>query len=214
MKYKAVIFDLDGTLLDTLEDLADSFNYALKMHHFPLHSSSACRMFVGDGARTAVERALPPEARDDKTIDKVLAEFSKHYAQNYNNKTKPYPGIITLLEALKSTGINLVVLSNKPHEFTLQCMNAYFKNIFILVQGVETRFNKKPAPESSHNILERLKLSAEEALFVGDTRTDIQTAKNAGLKSVGVTWGFRERKELQQAGADFIIDRPEELLTL
>ncbi len=208
MPFKAVIFDLDGTLLNTLEDLANSFNYALAFHHFSQHPVSAYRYFIGDGAHTAVERALPPEARDEETVRLVLKAFTDHYAQNYKNKTLPYDGIPVLLETLKSNNIKMAVLSNKPHDFTVQCVQDYFDGYFIRVQGVESRFDKKPAPQSTLHILEQFRLPAEQALFVGDTKTDIQTAKNAGLKSAGAVWGFRGREELEQAGADFIIEKP------
>ncbi len=214
MRFNAVIFDLDGTLLNTIDDLADSFNYALAQYQFPQHPVSAYRFFIGDGAHMAIERALPPEARNAEIIEQVLGAFSEHYAQNYKNKTKPYPGITELLKTLKNRAIKMAVLSNKPHDFTIQCVREYFDDYFIPVQGVESRFDKKPAPESTHHILEQFKLPAEQVLFVGDTKTDIQTAKNAGLKSAGVVWGFRGREELQQAGADFIIGHPKELLTL
>lgn len=214
MDFKALIFDLDGTLLNTLSDLADSFNYALAQNQFPQHPLSAYRHFIGNGARMAVERSLPPEARMDKTIDTVLRVFTMHYAQNYKHKSQPYPGIVELLNTLKDKNIQMAVLSNKPHDFAVQCVREYFDDYFIHVQGAESRFDKKPAPQSTHFILEQFELPAARVLFVGDTKTDIQTAKNAGLRSAGVTWGFRDRKELQQAGADFIIDHPLGLLSL
>jgi len=211
MSFNGIIFDLDGTLLNTLDDLADSFNYALAQYQYPQHPLAAYRYFIGDGAQTAVERSLPPEARNEKTVRLVLSAFTEHYAKNYKNKSQPYPGIPALLESLKSRDIRMAVLSNKPHDFTVQCVQDYFDNYFIRVQGVESRFDKKPAPQSTLHILEQFKLPAEQALFVGDTKTDIHTAKNAGLKSAGVAWGFRGRVELEQAGADFIIEHPQKL---
>ncbi len=214
MNFNGIIFDLDGTLLNTLDDLADSFNHALAQYQYPQHPVSAYRFFIGDGARTAIERALPPEARTNEIIGQALSAFTNHYAQNYNNKSQPYPGIPATLEALKNRQIKMAVLSNKPHDFTVRCVRDYFDDYFMHVQGVESRFARKPAPQSTRFILEQFKLPATQVLFTGDTKTDIQTAKNTGLKSAGVVWGFRGREELQQAGADFIIDNPQDLLTL
>jgi len=212
MNYSAIIFDLDGTLLDTLADLADSFNHALTAHQFPAHPVSAYRIFIGDGARTAVERALPQTARNNQTVEIVLQEFKRHYAQNFNNKTRPYPGILSLIEKLKSKDIRMAVLSNKPHDFTIQCTDYYFKNKFDLVQGFDNRFPKKPEPQSVKFILGELGLKAEEALYVGDTKTDMATARNADITSVGVVWGFRDERELRESGANYIIHHPGEIL--
>jgi len=145
MEFKAIIFDLDGTLLDTLEDLADSFNYALRSFGFPEHPLNSYKIFVGDGAKDAITRALPADKRDEKTVEQTLNVFSEHYSKNYNNKSGPYAGMEELLKNLKSRAVKMVVLSNKPHSFTLQCADFYFNDTFDLVLGVG-RFPKKPDP--------------------------------------------------------------------
>lgn len=214
MIYKGIIFDLDGTLLDTLEDLADSFNHALEENGFPAHPVEAYRYFVGNGAQKAVERALPDLSRKDKIIDKVLTEFKTWYDRHYHIKSAPYQGIMETLDELQKMNFNLAVLSNKPHEFTGKCVQHYFPDIFDLVQGHRYDFPRKPEPASTKHILEALELTAEQTLFVGDTRTDIETAKNGGLMSVGVAWGFRGEAELKAAGADYIIHQPRELFKI
>ena len=213
MEFKGAIFDLDGTLLDTLEDLADSFNYALRSFNFPEHPVNSYKFFVGDGAKDAVTRALPVDKRDEKTVEKTLNLFSEHYSKNYNNKTGPYTGMIELLENLKSRAVKLAVLSNKPHHFTLQCVEFYFNDQFDLVMGAG-RFPKKPDPQSALYILKELQIEKSEVVYVGDTKTDMQTAKAAGLPAVGVTWGFRDEAELKETGADYIINHPAELLKI
>lgn len=214
MNFKAIIFDLDGTLLDTLEDLADSFNYALAENGFQVHPTEAYRYFIGDGARKAVERALPEIARTNETIENVLVTFKSWYAGHYNIKSKPYPGIVDLLARLNQFPVKRAVLSNKPHDFTLSCVRNYFPDTFDWVQGYQEKFPRKPNPASTQFILEQFGLSPGEAVFVGDTATDINTAKNSGLISVGVAWGFRGEQELGQAGADFIIQQPKQLFQI
>jgi len=214
MKYKSIIFDLDGTLLDTLEDLADSFNYALGQNGFAIHPVEAFRYFIGDGARKAVERSLPETARNNKTIEKVLATFKSWYNDHYNIKSAPYPGIVDTISELRKKDFKIAVLSNKLHDFTLNCVQHYFPDTFDWVQGHMDEFPRKPDPASTKNILEILKISAGQTIFVGDTATDMNTAKNSGLVSVGVAWGFRGEQELKQAGAGSIICHPKEILEI
>ncbi len=214
MRYKCIIFDLDGTLLNTLEDLADSFNYALEAYGYPIHPVEAYRYFIGNGARKAVERSLPETARIDITIEKVLATFKYWYDGHYHIKSKPYPGINELLASLRQLELKLAVLSNKPHDFTLNCVQHYFSDTFDWVQGHMDEYPRKPDPASAKYILKKLGVSTDQTIFVGDTATDINTAKNSGLASVGVAWGFRGEQELTQAGADYIIKHPLDLLQI
>ncbi len=212
MPFKAVIFDLDGTLLNTLEDLAASFNYALKSAGFSEHPVYAYKHFVGNGAEMAIKRALPEEARGDAEITKVLNIFKEHYAHNYNVKTRPYPGILELLQRLKGQDAELAVLSNKPHDFTVDCVAENFPDTFHIVRGVDNRFPKKPDPAAALFIINDLKISADETLYVGDTATDMQTAKRAGFFALGAAWGFRGEGELRAAKADVVIHNPLDVL--
>lgn len=212
MSYKAIIFDLDGTLLNTLEDLAGSFNYALKSAGFAEHPVHAYRHFVGNGADIAIKRALPDEARDAATVQEVLVTFKKHYAHNYNAETQPYSGIPELLRRLKEQDAKLAVLSNKPHSFTLDCVAEYFPDTFHLVRGVDARFPKKPDPASTLFIIDALQINADETLYVGDTATDMETAQRAGLRALGAAWGFRDEEELKCAGANVVIHDPLEVM--
>ena len=212
MPHKAVIFDLDGTLLDTLEDLADSFNFALNRFGFAVHPIDAYKHFVGDGADTAVTRALPERARSEQNIKNVLNVFNMHYDKNYNVKTRPYPGILELLDILKSRGLKLIVLSNKPHDFTVSCVAEYFPGMFDAVRGVDLQFPKKPHPAAANYIIGSLKIEAAETLYIGDTATDMETAEKAGFESIGVTWGFRDETELRAAGAKHIVNNSVHIL--
>jgi phosphoglycolate phosphatase len=215
MKFKGAIFDLDGTLLNSLEDIADSFNYSLAKYHFPIHPVSAYQYFVGDGAKDALKRALPKDIRENETVvEKLLTDFSAHYADNFYNKTKPYDGIVDMVLKLKSMNIKIAVLSNKPHRFTVQCVEKAFNEAFHFVYGVVERFPKKPDAQSTIHLIKKMGLKKSDVIYVGDTKTDMMTAKNAGITAVGVSWGFRDVKELKKYGADFIINSPNELINL
>lgn len=215
MKFKAVIFDLDGTLLDTLADIADSMNRVLVRHGFQDHGYDAYRFFIGDGLVNLVQRALPPENRNPELADECLAEMKQDYRRNWKNKTKPYPGILDMLRELNKTGLPLAVLSNKDHVFTLEMVDWFFPQIvFAEVAGAKPDVPLKPNPEAARAILSTLALEPKDALFVGDTSVDIKTAVNAGMYPLGVSWGFRPVQEILEAGAKRIIDKPEELTAL
>ena len=215
MSFQAAIFDLDGTLLDTLDDLADSANAMLETQGFPTHPVSAYRHFVGDGVRVLIERILPKDALDEATIETCMAVYRAAYAERWNAKTRPYPGIPEMLDELVERGIRLAVLSNKPHEFTERCIAEFVgKWPWEVVFGMRDGVPKKPNPAGALQILEKLEITPESCLYLGDTDTDMQTAKNAGLHAVGVTWGFRERDELVANGAQTLIDHPSELMSL
>lgn len=213
--FKAVICDLDGTLLDTLEDLAYSMNTTLKEMGFPTHPTQDYRYFVGDGIEELARRVLPEEHRDENRILEAVQGMKETYSHCWSQKTRPYPGILELLERLNNQGIKLAVFSNKPHEFTTIMVHHYFSpTTFEVVLGVGGHIPKKPHPKGAEKILETLEISPKETIFLGDTRTDMETAVNGGLFGVGLLWGFREREELLRAGAKSILESPQELLLI
>jgi phosphoglycolate phosphatase len=215
LRLKAVIFDLDGTLLDTLEDIADSMNSVLERHGFQGHGYDAYRYFIGDGLTNLVRRALPADRSDPETVKECLSLMKQDYRRSWRNKTRPYPGITDLLLELKGRGMKMAVLSNKDDTFTKEMVESYFPaGIFIKVVGAKPDVPLKPDPTSAGSIIKALSLKSEQCLFVGDTAVDMQTAMNAGLFPLGVSWGFRPAHELLDAGAQKVIDTPAELLDL
>lgn len=214
MNYKGVIFDLDGTLLNTLDDLSDSANKVLEKHNFPTHSREAFKGFIGSGARKLVERMLPPEKRDDDFIDQVLKEFKTEYGNNYDNKTVPFPGIINLIHELHEGGLKLAVLSNKPHDLTVKCCESLLPvDLFEEIMGQKEGKPRKPDPTTALELAQRMKLPPEEVIFVGDSENDIHTARSGGFYPIGVTWGMRTRAELEECDTKTIIELPSDLLT-
>ncbi|WP_437919001.1 HAD family hydrolase [Sphingobacterium sp. LRF_L2] len=212
---KLVIFDLDGTLIDTLTDLANSCNFALQKHGFPAHHEEAYKYFVGNGIRMLVERALPIQNRNDQTIESVKSDFVKHYEVHGQDFTKPYDGIPSTLEELSKKGCLFSVASNKYHEATRALVDHYFPNHrFNLVLGHRADKPPKPDPDIVLETLQRLDITKDDCLYVGDSSVDMLTATRAGVTAVGVTWGFRTEKELLENGAKFIIHHPSELLKL
>lgn len=213
MKTELIIFDLDGTLLNTLDDLAESGNFILRTYGFPEHPVNAYRFFVGDGIRKLIERIIPENKREDSFIEEVKSEFMKHYEIHKYDKTAPYQGIIELLRTIQKRKIKIAVASNKTHEIMEKMMDFYFPGInFDAVFGQRKKISPKPDPAIVVDILHKTGITKENTLYVGDTSIDMLTAHNAGLKSIGVLWGFRSKEELLQAGADIIIEKPEELL--
>jgi len=215
MAYRAILFDLDGTLLDTLEDLADATNEVMATLGFPTHPIDAFRYFVGDGMRNLLLRCLPEARRDEATLDQAVPMFQEAYGRNWADKTRPYDGVPELLDALAERGVPMAVLSNKPDEFTRLCVGRLLPRWeFAAVQGVSETNPKKPAPSGALAIAERLGVAPAEVLYVGDTNTDMKTAAAAGMFAIGVTWGFRPASELLANGAKALIDTPAELLDL
>lgn len=211
---KAICFDLDGTLLDTLEDIADAMNRVLAAHSYPIHPIDAYRTFVGDGMPTLVRRALPQDLSEDH-IAKCVEEMRQAYDQSWDNKTRPYDGVPHMLDALVEQSIKLVILSNKPDDFTQLCVKRLLKNWhFDHIQGVKLPYAPKPDTQAMEDIIKDFGFAKEEWLYVGDTNTDMKTAKGANLMAVGVSWGFRDKEELIQTGADHVIDHPRDLLGL
>jgi len=210
---KAVIFDLDGTLLDTIDDIADSMNIVLEKYGLPTQDVEDYKYFVGDGAVVLAERSAPDALPANLTAEQLADEYRAIYSTMQTNKTVPYDGMPELLSALAERGIKLAVLTNKAHSAALEVMSQFFPTIhFDVIIGVRPGYSLKPNPAGVHEILNILKLPPEEILYVGDTDTDMQTAVAAGLKSVGVLWGFREEKELLDHGADIIVNHPLEIL--
>lgn len=209
---KCILFDLDGTLVDSLEDIACAMNAALEENGFPTHSTPEYAYFVGDGVRVLIERALPENQRDEKTILRIHKTYSANYDANYALKTKPYQGIPALLTQLKKMGMKLAVASNKPDALSQTLVRHFFDGIFDVVLGKRSDVPAKPNPQIVNDILKVLDAAPAECLFVGDTNVDIQTAKAAGLRSAGCVWGFRDYDELTAAGADYILNEPGELL--
>lgn len=201
--YKAVIFDLDGTLLDTLEDLWGSVNHALRLHGMPVRTLDEVRSFVGDGVKKLIERAVPAGC-DTETAEYVLADFKAHYALHSRDKTAPYDGINELLGVLREKGIKLAVVSNKLDSATKELCYEYFK-ITTAIGECEGRA-KKPAPDSVLEALRQLGVSNREAVYVGDSEVDIKTAQNSGMDCISVTWGFRTREFLKECGAKAFAD--------
>ncbi len=213
MKRQAVIFDLDGTLLDTLEDLSDSGNHTLARYGFPTHPIDAYRYFIGDGVGMLIRRMLPEGQRDEETIGKVTETYRGEYGRRWNAKTRPYDGIGELLDALTVARIKTAVLSNKPHELTQKCVGALLSQwTFDVAMGHRDGIARKPDPAGALWIARQWELAPSEIVYVGDTATDMQTAVAAGMYPCGVVWGFRPAEELQASGAKALIQRPLELL--
>lgn len=216
MKYTHVMFDLDGTLLNTLEDLADSGNSALEELGLPVHPVECYRYFVGNGVYELMKRLLPPEELNNLELGKtLLSKYTAQYNNRWHNKTRPYDGMVEALHELKAAGATLSVFSNKPDEFTKSCIHHFFgDNLFSAVRGGRDDTPRKPAPDGALAILNQLNVNPEEVLYVGDTATDMQTAHAAGFFAIGVTWGFRTRAELEENHANAIVNVPMEICTL
>lgn len=209
MRYKAAIFDLDGTLLDTLGDIATSANLALEHLGKPALPLENYRFLVGEGARRLMERALE---EDGSKTDEALELFKKFYASRWDATTKPYSGILQMLQTLQNSGLHLGILSNKPDDFVKECVKRYFPNIpFLHVAGERSDIKRKPDPAGAYIAMEALHVKAAEACFVGDTKTDMQTAKAANIDALGVAWGFRDAKELYDNGALRVFENPKSL---
>jgi len=212
---KAVCFDLDGTLLDSLDDLADSMNAALREFGHPEHPTNAYRYFLGDGARVLVTRTLPEAHRDPETVETVFQCYQAIYRKSWHNKTRPYSGIPELLDALQARDLPLTVLSNKPHASTVVCVEEILKDWgFKVILGQRDSVPHKPDPAGVFEIAEKLQLAPGDFLYLGDTAIDMQTATAAGCVTVGVLWGFREADELREHGAQHLIATPLDLLKL
>jgi len=214
-KGRAIIFDLDGTLLDTLDDIAASVNRTLKEHGYPTHGVDAYRFFIGNGWRMLITRALPETGRSEAAIETCVQKSRKVYREIWNRQTRAYAGIPDLLDRLQAKDVPLAVLSNKPHDFTLRYAEAYLKRwTFGEIMGFSDRFPPKPDPASALEIARRIGLPPSSFLFVGDSGVDMQTANAAGMHAVGAGWGFRGAEELVQTGCRTLVHHPREILAL
>lgn len=212
MRYKALVFDLDGTLLDSLDDIADAGNRVLAGLGMPQHPVAAYCYMVGDGLRTLIQRILPADCLSETLIEKGMAAFAEDYGVNWNRKTVMYSGIETMLDELDASGLSLSILSNKPHRFTVECVEQLLpKWTFHPLFGQRDGVPKKPEPDGALEIAAMLGLDPAAILYMGDTATDMETASRAGMDSVGVLWGFRSAEELTAAGARYLISRPSDL---
>lgn len=215
MNFKAIIFDLDGTLLDTLDDLADAGNRVLAEAGLPVHATDSYRYFVGDGLVTLIQRILPENMRSTATVQQVAEAFRDTYATNWNAKTKLYAGVAEMLTELERLGLSLNVLSNKPDDFTKICVREFFGDTsFVHIIGNRTGVPKKPDPAGALQIAESLGLDPADVLYLGDTATDMQTAVRAGMFPVGALWGFRTARELEESGAKRLVGHPAEVVEL
>ncbi len=208
-----IIFDLDGTLLNTLDDLTDSTNFALKKFNFSTYTKKEIRNFVGNGVRKLIERALPDGSKNPY-MEEVLKVFKENYKQNMYNKTAPYSGIIELLENLKEKGCKIAVVSNKFDAAVKELCQKYFPGLIDCAIGENEAggIKKKPAPDTVFKAIEELGADISNSIYVGDSDVDIQTAKNAKISCISVTWGFRNKDFLIQNGAKIFVDKPEDIL--
>ena len=213
MKYDAVIFDLDGTLTDTLEDLKDSVNFALKNFGFPERTLDEVRSFVGNGVKRLMLQSVPC-GTDEKTAEECLAVFKEYYKEHSLVKTKPYNGIVPMLSELKKQGIKTAVVTNKMNEAAQEIVSIFFDGLIETTVGQVDGIAQKPQPDGIFSVLEKLGASKDKAVYVGDSEVDCITAKNAGIPCVGVTWGFRDESVLRENGADYIISYPQEIFSI
>lgn len=205
MKKKLVIFDMDGTILDTLDDLTDALNYALSYHHFPVRTIDEVRRFVGNGIRKLVERGVP-SGTGDSDIKEVFDTFLTYYQRHCYDKTKPYPGILHLMKALKENGCLTAVISNKADSAVQELCRRYFDGLIDYAAGEREGVRKKPAPDALISLAETLCLEKSSIIYIGDSEVDIETAQNAGVDHIIVTWGFRKRTFLEEQGAKVFAD--------
>jgi len=213
MPFSAIIFDLDGTLIDSLDDLADAMNSVLKRYGFPEHPVDAYRYFIGDGIERLVQRALPEDERLPDRLKAYVAAMKLEYPGGRAAKTKPYDGIFELLDACFAAGLKTAVLTNKPDESTQQVVAKLLPDVpFLQVWGARPDLPRKPDPTGARRLLDALGVAPDETLFLGDSAVDMETAKGAGIYPVGALWGFRTADELFSAGARIVVKRPMDLM--
>lgn len=211
MKFDAIVFDLDGTILDTLADLSNSVNFALSENGLPTRSQDEVRSFVGNGIRLLIERAVPQNTSTD-VVDACFEDFKSHYKDNSAVLTKPYDGIESLLASVRAKGIKTAVVSNKA-DFAVQTLvEKYFKGLFDYCVGEKDGIRRKPCPDSVNCAMEYLGVKREKCIYIGDSDVDIETARNSGIKCIAVTWGFRDESFLKSFSPDYIVNNPQEIL--
>ncbi len=209
-RYKAIIFDLDGTLLDTLADLAEGTNYALRVNGFPERTLDEIRRFVGNGARKLIERAVP-DGQVEAALEKVRQDFNVYYKIHCKDHTGPYPGIMEMLQELVQQGYSLGVVSNKPDFAVQELIPEYFPGIFASVSGERPGVAKKPAPDLIREAMKNLQADSSNAVYVGDSEVDLEAAANTGIPCISVGWGFKGRRFLEEQHAEMIIEKPSEI---
>ncbi|TLD69960.1 HAD family hydrolase [Phragmitibacter flavus] len=213
MPLSTFIFDLDGTLLDSIADLADAINRMLAEHHYPTQPMEVFPLYIGDGVRALVERALPPEALARGELDARVADYQRHYADTWNLQSKPYEGMLDALHQMHAQGHAIGVLSNKPQAFTTLCCDHFFPGIpFFEVRGARDDVPRKPDPAAALDMLASLGVAPEDAAYIGDSGIDMEMATRAAMIPIGVRWGFRDEAELLANGAKILIDHPRDLL--
>jgi phosphoglycolate phosphatase len=210
MKYETLVFDLDGTLIDTLDDLMDSVNFALDKFGFPSRNLDEIRSFVGNGVKRLVYLSVP-DGTDEATSEKCLEIFKEHYKGNSQNKTAPYAGIQDMLSNVKAAGFKTAVVTNKIQDAAIEIIRNFFGDKIDVIIGQIDGVAQKPQPDGIYYALEKLCVSKENAVYVGDSEVDCLTARNAGIPCIGVSWGFRERSVLEENGATAVVDCPENL---
>lgn len=208
--YKAIILDLDGTLLNTLEDLANSVNFALSKHNMPTRTLSEVKAFVGNGVRNLMIRAVPG-GEENPVFEETFDTFKEHYGVHCNDKTAPYEGIMELLQTLKERGYLLGIVSNKLDSAVKALSDIYFKGLVDVAVGEKEGVERKPAPDTVNEVLRELQITSDEAIYVGDSDVDIQTARNANMPCISVLWGFRDREFLEEHGAMLFARIPEDI---
>ena len=213
MKYELIVFDMDGTILDTLEDLKNSMNYTLKLHYMPVRTLDEIRSFVGNGIRKLIERAVT-EGTSNEKIEVIHKDFMAHYEIHCADFTRPYDGVIDLIKELRNRGYKTAVVSNKADAAVQDLCVQYFPGLFDLAIGERPEIAKKPAADMVNLALEQLKSSGEKAVYIGDSDVDVATARNSNLDMIAVDWGFRTRDFLIEQGAEIIVSKPEEILEL
>jgi len=212
---KAFIFDLDGTLIDSLADIAESINRMLDARGYPRCEQEVFKQMVGDGMEKLVERALPEHARNEELIKVCVEEYRAHYDTLWNTQTRPYPGIVEMLAELKGRGVKMGVISNKAHRFTVPMTEHFFgTGVFDHILGQRAEVPRKPDAAGAHEMATFLGLKTDEMAYVGDSGIDMEFAKNSGMQAIGVRWGFRSEAELLECGADVLISHPAELFDL
>lgn len=213
-KYKGVIFDLDGTLLNTIEDISDSVNEVLTLYGYPNFTYDEYKLKIGNGLRNLFEKSVP-KGTDNKVLEEAYKLFIETYDKNYQNKTLPYEGIEEVLEEIDKLGIKIGINSNKKNDYTYNLAMKFFKRIpFVAIFGERNDIPRKPDPTAALEILKFMELKPEEVLYIGDSKTDLMTATNARLDGMGVLWGFRSFEELDKYGAKYIVSSPKEIVNI
>lgn len=219
MKYSLAIFDMDGTILNTLDDMSDSLNHILTLHNLQNHSLEEVKYMVGNGIPRLIERAIPNGKQNSK-YEEILSQFIEYYENHCAIKTAPYDGIVECIKKIRQKGVKVAVNTNKIEPAAIALCNDYFPNLFDIISGSKKGMPPKPAPNGIYEILERAKMNLQDvkknhsAVFIGDSDVDLKTGMNAGLDVIGVDWGFRGRKFLEENGAPRVVDNADELFEL